>query len=328
MKNNPLVSVIVIFLNEERFLQEAIDSVFAQTYENWELLLVDDGSTDGSTTTALQYAQKYPEKVCYLEHENHQNRGMSVSRNLGFRKAKGKYISYLDGDDVWLPDKLEQQAAILESNDEAALVYGPLQLWFSWTGKPGDLRRDHLLGVCPNGFQPYGNTLVEPPRVLSLFLKNEFFMPGGFLVHRRVMEQVGGFEDIFRDAYSDAVFLVKVCLSATVFVSNSCWYRYRQHTGSNTYVSRLLRKEDAEQIFYLDWVKKYLIEKKVKEAQIWHSLQKALRRLRHPFVYRLLAQTEHFLEEVGRRILPAPVRHWLWVKWQSYKNIIQLKGNM
>ena len=86
--------------------------------------------------------------------------------------------------------------------------------------------------------------------------------------------------------------------------------------------------EDAEQLFYLEWVKKYLFERKVKETQIWQSLGKALRRHRHPFVYRLIEQTEHLLEEVGRRTLPAPVRHWLWVKWQSYKNIIQLGGNI
>src|SRR4029078_6600136 len=70
--DKPLVSVIIIFLNEERFSREAIESVFAQTYENWELLLVDDGSTDASTKIARRYAEQYPERVRYLEHDGHQ----------------------------------------------------------------------------------------------------------------------------------------------------------------------------------------------------------------------------------------------------------------
>ena len=107
MKNKPLVSCITIFFNAEKFFEEAIESVFVQTYKNWELLLVDDGSTDGSTTIARNYAEHYPEKVCYLEHEGHQNRGMSASRNLGIRHAKGDYVALLDADDIWLPQKLE-----------------------------------------------------------------------------------------------------------------------------------------------------------------------------------------------------------------------------
>jgi glycosyltransferase involved in cell wall biosynthesis len=86
------VSVIMIFLNGETFIRDAIDSVFSQTYPDWELLLVDDGSSDRSTQIALEYAAKYPEKVRYLEHDKHQNRGMSASRNLGISHAEGKYI--------------------------------------------------------------------------------------------------------------------------------------------------------------------------------------------------------------------------------------------
>ncbi|TMA78856.1 MAG: glycosyltransferase [Deltaproteobacteria bacterium] len=63
VSNKPLVSVVIIFLNAERFIQEAIESVFAQTYDHWELLLVDDGSSDGSTAIARRYAERHPEKV-------------------------------------------------------------------------------------------------------------------------------------------------------------------------------------------------------------------------------------------------------------------------
>lgn len=124
MSIRSLVSVVMVFFNEERFLQEAIDSVFAQSYDNWEMLLVDDGSTDKSSEIALGYAERYSEKMLYLEHDGHRNRGTSASRNLAIRNAKGEYIAFLDADDVWLPCILEQQVAIMDSQPEAALVCG------------------------------------------------------------------------------------------------------------------------------------------------------------------------------------------------------------
>src|SRR5213594_1272983 len=144
MSGNPLVSVVIIFLDAGRFLEEAIESVFAQTYEEWELLLVDDGSTDKSRSIAERYVVQYPAKVRCLEHEGHQNRGMSASRNLGIAHTKGEYIAFLDADDVWLPHKLEQQVAIMDSQPAAAMVYGATQYWHSWTGNPEDLGRDRL----------------------------------------------------------------------------------------------------------------------------------------------------------------------------------------
>jgi glycosyltransferase involved in cell wall biosynthesis len=162
MSSKPLVSSIISFLNEERFIQEAIESVFAQTYDNWELLLVDDGSTDASTRIALQYAERHPSKVRYLEHPGHQNRGVSVSRNLGSRHAKGKYVAFLDSDDVWLPNKLQRQVTILGACPEAGMVYGLPQYWHSWTGNPEDVERDSVpkLGV-------QANTLFRPPTLLK-----------------------------------------------------------------------------------------------------------------------------------------------------------------
>src|SRR5262249_44847302 len=135
----PLVSVVTIFLDaDERFFEEAIASVFAQTYTNWELLLVDDGSTNGSSEIARRYAREHADRIRYLEHPGHQNRGMSATRNLGVRHARGEYVGLLDADDIWLPEKLERQVAILEAHPEAGMVYGPTLVWYGWTGEPED----------------------------------------------------------------------------------------------------------------------------------------------------------------------------------------------
>src|SRR5215510_3734454 len=138
MSHQQLVSVIIIFLNTADFLQEAIDSVFAQTYSAWELLLVDDGATDGSSAIALSCAKQHPGRVKYLEHDGHQNLGMSASRNLGIEHSSGAYITFLDADDVWLPANLQQQVELLASHPTAAMVYGPIEWWYSWTGRASD----------------------------------------------------------------------------------------------------------------------------------------------------------------------------------------------
>jgi len=190
MIQGPFVSVIVIFLNGGKFLQEVIESVFAQSHGHWELLLVDAGSTDDSRSIGLRYAEQYPEKVRYLEHASHQNRGMSASRNLGIREAKGEYIGFLDADDVWLPNKLEHQVGILESQPDAGMVVGPTQWWYSWTGNAQDRQRDYIqeLGVQPNA-------LLHPPGLVTRFLRMPEMSPCtcSTLMRRKVVDQVGGF---------------------------------------------------------------------------------------------------------------------------------------
>src|SRR5262249_26786865 len=161
-------------------IEEAIISVLEQTYACWELFLVDDGSTDDSTEIARRYAQQHSGRIWYLQHHNHQNRGMSASRNLGLNHARGDLIAFLDADDVWLPEKLERQVAIMEAQPKAAMVYGSSQHWYSWTGDAVDLPRDYIPAV---GIEA---GLIAPPALLTLSLKSTARTPcpSNFLVRR------------------------------------------------------------------------------------------------------------------------------------------------
>ncbi len=138
----PKVSVIIIFLDAERFIEEAIESVRSQTFRDWELLLVDDGSTDGSSAIARRYTTEHAPRVRYLEHPGHANRGMSAARNLGLAEARGALVAFLDADDVWLPRRLERHVKVLEGRPDVAMVYGPTLLWHGWTGNPTDAPLD------------------------------------------------------------------------------------------------------------------------------------------------------------------------------------------
>ena len=200
---DPLVSVVMIFLNGRPFIEQAIESVVSQTYRNWELLLVDDGSSDGSTELAQRYAAEDPDRVRCLCHAQHANLGMSASRNVGINAARGPYVAFLDADDVWLPEKLEQQVALLEAHREAGMVYGPAEFWHSWNDETKDRQHDSIQDVS---VQP--DTLIQPPNLLTLFLKREGVTPSpsGILVRREVLAATGGFEESFRAMHEDQAF--------------------------------------------------------------------------------------------------------------------------
>ena len=116
---NTLISIITPVYNVERFLAETIESVLAQTYLHWELILVDDGSTDRSAEICKQYVEK-DNRIKYFYKDNG---GQASARNLGIKKATGSYITFLDSDDLYLEDKLENHFNDLE-NHQADFYYG------------------------------------------------------------------------------------------------------------------------------------------------------------------------------------------------------------
>ena len=319
MESQPLISAIIIFLNGEAFMREAIESVFAQTYRNWELLLVDDGSTDQSAEIAKEYAERYAGKVTYLEHPGHWNLGMSAARNLGIKAAKGKYIAFLDCDDIWLPAMLAEQVAMMEAQPEAGMVYGRTRYWYSWTGRPEDQHRDSFteLGVLTD-------TVLKPPVLVPVYLEDESTVPctSTALMRRDVVVRVGGFEDAFRDLFEDQVMFIKMAVEAPALVQATCWAYYRQHEQSCCSVANRAGYWDAikpnrPREVFLEWVSRYLSQKGVADPRVWGALNKQLRPYRHPvmhrsvrFLYeRVLPLTRRAMVAVRSRVLTA-IRHF------------------
>lgn len=109
---NDLVSIIMPSYNTAKFIPETIESVLKQTYTNWELIIVDDCSTDNTDEVVKPFLTD--KRIKYLKNEK--NSGAAVSRNYALREAKGKWIAFLDSDDLWLPEKLEKQIAFMEKN--------------------------------------------------------------------------------------------------------------------------------------------------------------------------------------------------------------------
>jgi len=115
---HPKVSVIIPTYNRANFLRSAIQSVLNQTFKDFEVIVVDDASTDNTRQLIHEFVD---DRICYIAHNK--NRGGSASRNTGIESSKGKFIAFLDDDDMWMPTKLEKQLLLVNMNPEISVVY-------------------------------------------------------------------------------------------------------------------------------------------------------------------------------------------------------------
>lgn len=127
VSRNPRVSVCIPAYNQARFLPAAIDSVLAQTYDNIEVIIVDDGSTDGTLQIAAAYAARHPEVITVFNHPEHRNLGISTTVNRSLRESSGEFCSLLGSDDILYPDKTEQQLRYLQRHPDVGAVYSSAQ---------------------------------------------------------------------------------------------------------------------------------------------------------------------------------------------------------
>lgn len=164
----PLISIIVPVYNGEEYLSEAIDSVLTQTYRTTEIIMVDDGSTDGSPKIAELFSPVL--KYCYQE-----NAGTGAARNRGVELAQGSFFAFLDADDVWLRDKLLIQMAAFYDDPEIDIVFGHVKQFYS--PELDEVTKSRLF--CPDEAMPG-------------------FLPCTMLIKREAFFQVGLFETNWR----------------------------------------------------------------------------------------------------------------------------------
>lgn len=170
---DPLVSVVIPTFNRSDLLPDAIDSVVDQTYRNWELIIVDDGSTDDTEQVVNSYSDS---RVRYTE--NTGSKGPGGARNTGVRKAKGGYIAFLDSDDVWTSGKLRAQVDCMEANPRTGLVAGRCI-------------------YVDDELEPTGYESPSPKEIPYEEICVSTSVPGSssnVLVRRRAFEDAGGFD--------------------------------------------------------------------------------------------------------------------------------------
>jgi glycosyltransferase involved in cell wall biosynthesis len=294
-----LVSVVLPFFNAESFLDEAIRSVFAQDFQQWELLLVDDGSTDGSTAIARRYAMQHPDKVVYLEHAFHRNRGVGLSRNVGVKASCGAYIAFIDADDVWLPGKLSAQLEIFRKNPAATVLAEAALYWYSWRdGSEQDI-------VVKVGVRQ--GIYKAPELMLSLYPlgKGAAPCPSGMMVKRAVLGRCA-FEELFTgifQVYEDQAFLSKIYLKETVYVSQSFHIRYRQRPASLMAELRESGNYDKVRSHFLYWLRDYLHAQPYRYRSVERLLRRTQMRYRDPLLYKVFVELPHRFRKLVMRAL-------------------------
>ncbi len=203
---NELVSIITPSYNTAKFIEETIKSVLSQTYTDWEMLIVDDCSTDNTDEVVAPYLSD--PRIRYLKNEK--NSGAAVSRNYALREAKGKWIAFLDSDDLWTPDKLTKQIEFMKGNGYA----------FSYTNYI-EIGEDSV---------PNGKSVTGPKKITKHGMYN-YCWPGCLTVMYDA-ETVGliQIEDIKKN--NDYAMWLKACKKATCYLLNETLASYRKRGGS------------------------------------------------------------------------------------------------
>ena len=185
----PKVSIIIPAFNCERFIGEAIDSVLAQTYTDFELIVVDDGSEDQTA----QKVKQYGEKLTYLYQPNS---GQAKARNLGYAHSNGEYLAFLDADDRWYPQMLEVEVQALDSNPQMGLVYSDVDV----IDENGRLLQEHYLA-----------RRAEKKRAsYSIIGFHSIPFPSASLKRRVIFEKAGCFDVSFYQGGEDVVLWAKM----------------------------------------------------------------------------------------------------------------------
>jgi glycosyltransferase involved in cell wall biosynthesis len=204
--------------NYARFLRDAVDSVLGQSHAAFELLIIDNGSTDGSYEIAQEYEER-DGRVRVLTHPGRENRGVNASLNLGLASAQGAYFGLLPADDAYLPDALARRADILDAATEASFVYGASQTLAedgTPTGQVGGRSPEDMLGFD------------RTDDLLQALLFHDF-VPGAALIARTaLLNTIGGFEEsvYFNDWY---VAIRLLALAGCVFAEGDPVVGYRHH---------------------------------------------------------------------------------------------------
>lgn len=211
---NPTVSVIIPAYNAAPWIAETIDSVLNQTFQDFEVIVVDDGSTDGTT----EIVKNYKSQVQYL-YKN--NGGVGSARNTGIRAARGRYIACVDADDLWLPEKLEVQTQLLEKEPSLAWVYSD--------GLIFENNSNQNLHLFSQSASMISGDILRP------LLLQDFIPCPTPVIRRDIFENVGFFEeDMSLQSVADWDMWLRISAKYPVGFIDKPLVKYRRHSASMT----------------------------------------------------------------------------------------------
>ena len=216
---NPLVSVITPTFNRSDFLPESIDSVLAQTYQNFQLIIVDDGSTDSTREVVEPYLTDQRIKYFYQS-----NQGQSVARNKGISESSGEFICFLDSDNAWLPNKLDRSLLEFSRFPQSDIVYGD-----------GILIDEKSAEIGKNTMKRYSG------RITHHLLKDNFVSMNTTMTRRKCFDELGSFNESDRVAEDYELWLRLARKNFIFFGINKIltFYQVRKNSLSSNHLNKI-----------------------------------------------------------------------------------------
>ena len=236
MENNPLISIVLCAFNEEYYIEQAIDSIMKQTYSNWELIVIDDGSTDNTSKIVTKYCYTNP-KIKLIHQENG---GIALARNRGITAAKGDFIAFHDADDISSEDRLLAQITMFNNDNKLVMV-----------GSDSD-----VIDVAGKKVAEIRSMANDEDIRLGMLFHNQF-VHGSVMAKRRSLEKVGGFKTNYGN-FEDYELWLRLLNEGTVANITKHLYCWRLQPRGLSYRQH---KEN-----------RYWSEKKIVQQLAWHYM--------------------------------------------------------
>lgn len=290
MDKELLVSVVLPTYNRVHLISETIQSVMDQSYSNWELIIIDDGSTDDTENRIKKFNDN---RIHY--HAIAHCGILGKVRNVGLRHSKGDYIAFLDSDDVWLPHKLDFQLSLLKKYPQAAFIFG-------------------------HGEQ-FGNGAIPPPELESLFVGNVFYP---ILLHERfvfyvptimfkkeILEITTALDERLLSG-ADIDFFLRMAQHFDGIFSNEIVVKIRKHRQSHSQSLEFVAYEE-----YLDMIRRFLLKGFLSSTQ--YSLISSKQYYKLGLLYLSRGNRKEALRYFGNYVKTKPLTPKGWIRWfQSF----------
>jgi glycosyltransferase involved in cell wall biosynthesis len=305
-KQDLLVSIIIPVYNKVAYLRETLDSALRQTYENIEIVLVDDGSSDGSFEILKEYFEKYPERIILIDQEN---QGVSVATNVGIQAAKGEYIQFLDADDLLSSDKIENQIRLLEGKPTFFMASCE---WVMFQENPNSYTK------IPYGvFQSFDKGI---DLLLKFWSHQEMMAVSSFLTHKSLVEKAGAWNESLK-INQDGEFFCRILThcDGILFEPNGKVF-YRRPTETN------VSQQKSEMAFQslLDSYKCYEME--VLRIHDSKHVRIALKKVYQKFIYDAFPKYPELIKEAQSKIKSLGVKESTYIGGPKFRTISKLIG--
>jgi len=228
---SPKVSVIVTSYNQGRFLRRAVDSVLHQTFCDFEVIVVDDGSQDDSIEIIQELLARHPGKLRFYYHPNHQNLGVRETYVLAISQAESPYLAFLEGDDFWARDFLERKVDLLNHCPEVGVVFSPYKIVSEGYYGFDMVVRQWLLGLFMLGNLPFDN-------LKNLMRKNNVATFSAFMTRKSLLDQIS-FTLPPGALFLDWWILFQLGMLSKFYVDKTSCVYWRHHGASALGIQRL-----------------------------------------------------------------------------------------